>query len=410
MIKKLEKKVTLILMSIFSILLVGVLVSINILNYTRSMEKYKLSIEKILEDNGEKNFILNNKKDNGHIKERFQDGNNNDNIFRLSQFYSVKVDFENEIISITNDNTGGYSNENIESYTKYILEQNNNSGKVEHLLYKVKDTDYGKMIVFLDNSIMEENVQNLLKYSFAFGFLGLIILFLISYWLSKWILRPVLESLKKQKQFISDASHELKTPLTVIGANADILEGDIGENKWLKYIQNEVVLMNSLVNKLLTLAKVETIDNKSLYHKLNFSKLVIGASMPFESMAFEKKILLSYEVKDNINIIGDEYELKQLVGILIDNALRYTEEGGEVIVSLDKHINKIILRVINRGEEISVKDRDKVFERFYRVDEARSRNNSYGLGLAIAKAIVEKHNGTINIECDEGWTKFIILL
>ena len=241
--------------------------------------------------------------------------------------------------------------------------------------------------------------------------MGIIVSFIISLLLSKWIVKPVKESFEKQKRFISDASHELKTPLTIISANADVLEEDIGENKWLNYIKAEALMMNSLVNKLLTLARLESVSNKESFSKINFSKIVMGAAMPFESIAFESGISLNYEIDNDIYIFGDEYELKQVVAILIDNAIKHTENKGHIIVSLKHSRNKVILKVMNDGEEIAIDDREKIFDRFYRGDESRNRDDKrYGLGLAIAKAIVENHKGKIKVEGIGGWTEFVITL
>lgn len=408
MIKKLRRKIIFVLMTIFSSILIGVLININVVNYKQSISKSYMLIEKIIESNGDKSYYFNDKKENEFGKGRFDDFSNKAS-FRMAQFYTVKVDFEGNVSNIINENTSGYSDDEIESLTFDILQKNKDEGTINSFLYVKRDTSYGKIIVLLDNSLVDENNSELIKNSIVGGGLGMVVLFLIAFFLSKWIVKPVKEVFEKQKQFISDASHELKTPLTVISANADILENDIGENKWLSYIKSEAFLMSSLVNKLLNLANMESVDTKTSYSKINLSKAVYGGAIPFESVAFEKDVTLNYRIEDNIYIRGDECEIKQVVSILLDNALKHVSSGGHIVVSLNKVKNKVILKAMNDGGEISEVDREKIFERFYRGDKSRKRDSHrYGLGLAIGKAIIEKHKGTIDVECNHGWTRFII--
>lgn len=410
MIKKLQRKIMLVLMMMLSIILLSVMVYVNIVNYKTSRARGFNLINKMMESNGDKSYYFKNNIDSINKANRL-DSFRKDAGFRLSQFYTVKLDISNNIISIINENSGGYSDKDIEEIVGKVIKKGKDEGVINNLLYAVNDTIYGKIIIFLDYSIINENIVNLLKYSIAAGIMGIIVSFIISLLLSKWIVKPVKESFEKQKGFISDASHELKTPLTIISANADVLEEDIGENKWLKYIKAEALMMNSLVNKLLTLARLESVSNKESFSKINFSKIVMGAAMPFESIAFESGISLNYEIDNDIYIFGDEYELKQVVAILIDNAIKHTENKGHIIVSLKHSRNKVILKVMNDGEEIAIDDREKIFDRFYRGDESRNRDDKrYGLGLAIAKAIVENHKGKIKVEGIGGWTEFVITL
>lgn len=400
MIEKLRRKITLVLMCIFSVLLVGVLVSINLINFKTSREKAQFFMEKVLENDGE--------------KMKFQKGKENDlrgdSLYRATQFYSVKTGGDGSIISIRGSD-GAMDDEEIGELVVRVLEGGKSKGLIGHILYITEESGSGKIIVFLDNTVTETNNMNLLRYSVIFGGGGLIVLFFVSRFLSKWIVKPVKESFDKQKQFISDASHELKTPIAVIGANADILEGDFGKNKWLSYIQSEVGFMDSLVNKLLTLAKLDSGYIKQDCEILNLSKIVTGAVMPFESIAFEKGIQLKCQIASDVVIHGDGGELKQVTAILVDNALKHTEKGGIIDIVLYSKGRRKILDVMNTGKEIPLEERERIFERFYRGDKSRNRNDKrYGLGLAIAKSMVENHKGIIKVECEDGWTKFKITL
>lgn len=241
--------------------------------------------------------------------------------------------------------------------------------------------------------------------------ISLIVIYLISKKVSETIVKPVQETLEKQKQFISDASHELKTPLAVIEANADVLENEIGDNKWLNYIQNETESMDKLINELLLLAKTENTDEVKSYEQINMSEEVQVVASMFESMAYEKNVKIVTNIQNNVTMNGNRQDIEQILSTLIDNAIKHSEPEKDVKVELSKEKNNIILQVKNVGEPIPEEQRDKIFERFYRVDKSRNRSEKrYGLGLAIAKSAVEKYNGKINVECKDGVTNFVVIL
>lgn len=407
MIKRLRRKLTILLMSIFSIVMIVILVGINYANYQDNNRNSMYFIDRFIQNEKSESWPGKDKGD----KRNFPKNNTREEaVFRLSQFYTAKVDNNGVVTSIINKTGKGYTDDEIKAYANIVLTKGKEKGFLEGLLYAVSDTSYGKAIVFIDNRIAEENIRTLIIYSIIVGIIGLIILFIISIYLSRWIVKPVEEAFEKQKRFISDASHELKTPLTVIRANTDILETDIGDNKWLKYINLEVGLMDNLVNKLLILAKVESGDDRSSYENIDFSKSVRGAAMPFESVAFEKGKNLNIDVETGIQLYGDRYAINQLVAILVDNAIKHTEENGTIEVKAKSNRGTKILEVSNTGAPIPEEDRERIFERFYRGDKSRNRSSRrYGLGLAIAKIIVEQHKGTITVECKEGWTRFIVI-
>ena len=218
------------------------------------------------------------------------------------------------------------------------------------------------------------------------------------------------KSFTKQKQFIADASHELKTPLSVIIACAETLEENPKEQKWIENIKNESNRMSKLVTNLLDLAKLEEGNNKALYEEINLSKLVEKSILPFESLAYEQNIKLDYEINENILFKCNSEEIKELLSILLDNAIKHSSKKGSIRVNLNIIKNDIVLETINKGNPIPKGEEEKIFERFYRVDKSRNRNeNRYGLGLAIAKCIVTNHNGKISAFSNNEYTTFKII-
>ena len=228
--------------------------------------------------------------------------------------------------------------------------------------------------------------------------------------ISRTIVKPVEDSFEKQKQFISDASHELKTPLAVIEANADVLQDKVGENKWITYIQNEIQSMNKLVNDLLTLSKMEN-TSKGDIQKFDLSKEIQMSVAVFESMIYEKEIKLETNIDEGIFFNGEKEDIKHIVSIILDNAIKHTDKCGKIIVNTAKEKNDIKIEIKNQGEPIPEGEQEKIFERFYRVDKARNRaEKRYGLGLAIAKKIVDKYNGEIKAVSKDGFTIFTVKL
>ena len=261
------------------------------------------------------------------------------------------------------------------------------------------------------NEKANSHVKTVIIFSVAISGLSLIIIYSISKKVANIIVKPVNETLENQKQFISDASHELKTPLAVIEANADVLENEIGENKWLTYIQNETDSMDKLINELLLLAKIENVNDVKDYEQFNLSEYVETIASMFESIAFEKQVKIVTKIQNEISINANKQDIEHIVSTLLDNAIKHSEIGKDVTVELLKEKNNIILQVKNYGEAIPKEQQDKIFERFYRVDKSRNRKEKrYGLGLAIAKSTVEKYNGKISVECKNEITTFKVVI
>lgn len=326
-------------------------------------------------------------------------------MFKLSVFYTVAISHNGEIIEIKNQSPTVHTDDELKNLAISVINGKKSIGTKENLAFYKSETNEYILVTFKDNTIINEGAMMLFRYTLIFGGLALVMFFFLSVFLAKRIVDPLEENDKKQKQFISDAGHELKTPVSVVNANAELLSREIGDNKWLLNIQYENERMNTLVTQLLDLARAENITEQK--EKIDFSRLVSGEMLPFESVAFEKWLLLNSNIEDGIEVLGDSTKLKQVVSVLLDNAIRHSSEKGEVRLTLKKEHDTAKLSVINKGEEIPKEQRQKIFERFYRVDTARnSEDNHYGLGLAIAKAIVNSHKGKIDVICYDGLVEF----
>ena len=325
--------------------------------------------------------------------------------FQLSTFYSVAVSYKGEILEIKNDSPTVYASDDLAQMAKDIIKDGKSTGTKDNLTFLKTDKNGYALVVFMDNTVVNESAMTLFRYTLIFGSAALVLFFFLSVFLARKIVAPLEESYQKQKQFISDAGHELKTPVSVVSANAELLSRELGDNQWLQNIQYENERMGLLVGQLLDLARTENVTPQM---ELNdFSRLVAGEMLPFESVAFEKGLVLNSTITDGITVEGNSTQLKQLTSILLDNAIRHSKPDGEVCLTLTKVYGMAELSVINKGDEISPEHRERIFERFYRMDTARNgEDKHYGLGLAIAKAIVDAHHGHIEVHCYNGFVAF----
>ena len=269
-------------------------------------------------------------------------------------------------------------------------------------------------IVFADMSIEQATLSNLIRTSLVIGMLSLLVFLGISLYLAHIAVKPVEQAWRQQKQFVADASHELKTPLTVILTNAELLQSS-GQSEGAKtQFSNSILTMShqmrGLVESLLELARVDNGAVQMAFEELEFSQLVADAVLPFEPLCFEQGLKLFCDIEDGIKLKGSRSHLRQVIDILLDNAMKYSTPQGEVVIGLKKQGRSCLLSVSNPGEPISPEDLKNIFKRFYRVDKVRSMNHSYGLGLSIAEGIVTGHHGKIWAESTDGVNRFAVLL
>lgn len=413
MFKKSRKKIVVAIMSILVLLFIGTLVVIYASSYFEVSERNYDMLAKHTEM-----YMLAEHMEEGRMNamphgamEPFPNDDpggkhfENTPSFQLSTFYSVAVSDDGQILATDIGDHELYERETLEKYAEEILKKDESRGKKGNLIYLVSKKNGYTLVAFMDNTLVQESMTTLFRYTLVFGGVVLIALFFLAVYLAKKIVDPLEESYLKQKQFISDAGHELKTPVSVVNANAELLSREIGENQWLANIQYENERMGKLVGQLLELARTENVKAQTEY--LDFSRLVAGGALPFESVAFEKGSILRTDITDGISVIGNSTRLSQLVSILVDNAIRHGQHGKEITVKLTETRGSAVLSVVNAGDAIPKDKMEHLFERFFRTDEARcGEDNHYGLGLAIAKAVVTAHKGKIEVRCYNGLVEF----
>lgn len=283
------------------------------------------------------------------------------------------------------------------------------NGNIDSFYYLIDTTGSTYKLFAIDATTMfSSQNSNVIKTLIALLVIY-VALVLITYACSFAVFKPISENFERQKQFISDASHELKTPLTIIGASADVLKAE-NDNKWVNNIKEQTERMGALVTDMLSLAKLEenTVINKT---EFNLSEEIINNTLPFEAVTFEHNQRIFYEVQEDVKIVADKECVKKIINILMDNAVKYTSKNGKIIIKLSKNKGKTVFSIYNTGSNVPDKDSARIFERFYRADESRSRERGgSGLGLAIAKNIANANKWKIyaNSKLGESMTITIV--
>ena len=281
-----------------------------------------------------------------------------------------------------------------------------------HLRYLRKTGYTSTLIAFTDTTLESTTMRSMAAVCSLAGSAALLVLFLCSYLLAGVVTRPVGAAWAQQEQFLSDASHELKTPLTVILSSADLLRRSAApeQEAYIDNIQAESRRMRSLVEDMLTLFRAQKSAGTLPDTTADVSETAVTAALRFEPVAFEAGHLLEYDIAPGLSARGDGARLGQALAVLLDNAVKYAAPGTPIQLDAARQGSRAVLTVTNRGEDIPADKLPHIFDRFYRADEARTDGSSFGLGLAIAKAIVDAHRGTIRCESGGGVTRFIISL
>lgn len=282
----------------------------------------------------------------------------------------------------------------------------------QHMRYYRQQGLLSIRIAFMDSTFEQATLRALVRICLLIGGGALLVLLGLSWLLSGFVTRPVARTWQNQQQFLSDASHELKTPLTVILSSADLLRRSAApeQEAYIDNIQAESRRMRSLVEDMLTLFRAQKSAGTLPDTTADVSEMAVTAALRFEPVAFEAGHLLEYDITPGLSVRGDGARLGQALAVLLDNAVKYAAPGTPIQLDAARQGSRAVLTVTNRGEDIPADKLPHIFDRFYRADEARTDGSSFGLGLAIAKAIVDAHRGTIRCESGGGVTRFIISL
>ena len=333
-------------------------------------------------------------------------------IASLSNYYTMTLNENGEIAEWESDRADLYSKESLQLFADQVLSGGRRQGRIGTQFYRLTESGDSRTLIVLDARLEMQAGQRVLATTSLVAGIACLLLSLGAWLLIRRMVKPVEEAFVKQQQFVWEASHELKTPLAVISANADLLDSEIGENEYLGYIRSEVKRTDELVKNLLTLARMDRGTAECQMAETDFSDAVLSVLLPFESTVFEAGKTMKSEIQEQVRVTGNASLLQQLTVILLSNALKYSNPGGTITVVLKKKGRGAELRVRNTGEGIAPADRERIFDRFYRTDASRnSETGGEGLGLAIARSITEIHHGKIEAESQVGeYAEFIVTI
>jgi len=325
----------------------------------------------------------------------------------LSNSYTITLNEDGSVASWTSDRADMYTDRQVAEIAESALADGRECGRVGTQFYRRTETG----LIVLDARLDFLSASGVLRSTILIAAASCLLLSLLAWLLIRRMVQPVEDAFTRQKQFVSDASHELKTPLAVISANAEVLEQEIGENEYLGYIRSEVHRTDTLVNNLLTLARMDR-GAEAAMGRFDLSRALLDVTLPFESTVYEAGKTMETDIPEGIDCTGNEDMVKQLAVILLSNALKYSDDGGRIEVSLKVRGKQRELRVFNTGKAIAPEDQEHIFDRFWRADPAHGRETGgHGLGLAIARTIVDAHRGKITVDSRESFgTAFTVTL
>ncbi|MBR2893540.1 MAG: HAMP domain-containing histidine kinase [Clostridia bacterium] len=400
MLKKLQRRFMLIALFALASLTIVQTIGVNVINIYQRDSDIR-SVLKIIAAN--KGVLPNNFDDEydfGALLNPFGEYRINIETPYSTRYFVVEM-MDNVITKISTEHAEEVDEKTAFSYASQIYNSAPGFGMIDFYRYYYTVTSSGKaMMVFIDMTRDLAQVAALATISVFVNIVTITALVILVYWLSKKAMKPVADSIEKQKQFITDASHELKTPLAIISANAEVLEMCDGENEWLASIKNQTTRMNHLVKKLVELTKLNEMQDDHSRSTFNISEALLETAANFETSAAVANKHFSYSAANDIHYYGNEAEIRQLITILCDNAIKYTDECGHIKLSLYKSGKSIIIESYNTCEYVDPNTVSRLFDRFYRGDSSRAREEKtggYGIGLSIAQAIVHRHKGKIKV-------------
>lgn len=394
MINRFRRKLLLVTMSAVLLVMALIFTATSTMNYIYITSNADNMLTLIAENNGIVPAQLPNKPDKSVITQESQ---------YQTRYFIVQFNKYNTIIDINTSHIAAVDSETASKYALNVLASNTINGYKDVYRYKVSQTDFGQIVIFLDCTMQLKTLNSMVATFGGIALVSSLLIFFVIFLFSKRFIRPMVDNIEKQKRFITDAGHELKTPLAIINANVEVMEMINGTNEWTDSIKHQVSRLDKLVKSMLHLAKMEESTLTPVFIDFDLSRAFKEITEPFEIMAQQKGLTLTIRAQENIKLYGDESAIRNLISILVDNAIKYTTENGTIDAILRRDGNAIKIKIRNSSDPTKHDDLNKLFDRFYRPDYARSREEGgFGIGLSMARTIVDSHKGKISAQRETG--------
>lgn len=327
----------------------------------------------------------------------------------MTRFFVVYSDTNHNALKVKHDYIASVSEDEAINYTKEILSNSENSGYYEGYRFLVERSEQGSATIFLNAEKELQSINSLLRITVAVALCCLCAVFILVVALSHRAIAPYIKNIETQKQFITDAGHELKTPLTAISTSADVLAMEVENNEWVQNIQLQSKRMSKLIGDLVTLSRLDEEHPFPDMSEFPLSEAVWEISEPFSAIAEASRKEYVQRIEDNLVLNGDKNAIQQMVSILLDNALKHSDDNGKIRLDVKKKQRKIEFVVYNTCHITDLENPNRLFDRFYRSESSRSNRDNYGIGLSIAKSIAENHGGTIRVEITDNTAIWFIV-
>lgn len=403
MIKKLRIKLIVASMASLLAVLIIIMGSISIINFRKVVTDADRTLSVLAENDGafpDMSYSPKNRAEGDEPKRK--EFSFSPEMPYESRYFSVFLNSDGSVISVNTGKIAAVDTSTAVKYAQKVLKSGNGQGFFGDYRYISYLSETETHIIFLDCGRSLDTFRTFVITGITVSLAGLLAVLLLVIFLSRRIVKPFSENYEKQKRFITDAGHELKTPLTIIDADAEVLEMDFGENEWLSDIQNQTKRLADLTNNLILLSRMEEEQTQCRMIEFPLSDIAEETADSFKTLAKAQNKMLTENIQPMISMQGDEKAIRQLISVLLDNAVKYSEEGGKISLTLEKQKNLVRLSVFNTTNCISKDNLQHLFDRFYRTDESRnSRTGGYGLGLSIAAAIVNAHKGKITAATED---------
>ncbi len=396
MLKKIQRRFILAAMAAFGTVMLAVIVGINAANYYRTVSMQDHQITRLMEHEREV-------RKRPELPPPMKEIPGGPEAEFTTRFFVVYCDENGNVRAVSKDHISSVDEETAGAYAQAVLQKGREKGYYEEYRYLVSRDEKGITVLFLNAAIQIQSMRSLLFVSLAIGTLSLLTVFLLIVLFSRRAIRPYVKNMERQKRFITDAGHELKTPLTSIATSADIAAMEHEGDEWIANIQKQTARLSRLVGDLVALSRLDEETPFPEKNRFSLSEAAWETAEPFAVLAKAKGKGYSQNIEENLTLYGDRNAIQRMLSILLDNAVKYSDEGGEIRLDVYHRRGKNCIEVFNTCELSDVSDLDRLFDRFYRPDESRSAlTGGTGIGLSMVRAIAETHGGRASAKSADG--------
>lgn len=397
MLRKIQRRFILAAMAAFGTVMLLIIVGINAANYYKTTSMQDFLAEELLSHEQADPAQPAPPPPVGEIPDR------NPEAAFMTRFFTVHCNVDGSVKEVLRDYISSVDEETAKAYAQTVLSRGRKKGYYKDYRYLVSRSDKGISILFLNAAIQVQSMQSLLAVSLAIGSCSLVMVFFLIFLFSGHAIKPYLKNIEQQKRFITDAGHELKTPITSIATSADIAAMEHEGDEWIENIRGQAARLTKLVGDMVALSRLDEETPFPEKNRFSLSEAAWEIAEPFAHLAKAKEKNYSQRIEENLTFFGDRDAIQRMISILLDNAVRYSDDGGRIQTQIYRRRGKVCIEVANTCSLPDISDLDRLFDRFYRLDESRSAaTGGTGIGLSMVRAIAETHGGKATVQSTDG--------